>query len=60
MIALGMKMTLVCFQDEYYSYKGVVEEGSEMDNKDKNGLEIGAFESAFCADVAATYIYKMS
>eukprot|EP00957_Ditylum_brightwellii_P004353 330371-Ditylum_brightwellii.AAC.1 len=59
MIASGMKTTLVRFQNEYCSYKGIVEEGSKMDNKDNNGLAIGAFESAFCADVGAIYIYEM-
>eukprot|EP00957_Ditylum_brightwellii_P143074 10901119-Ditylum_brightwellii.AAC.1 len=55
MIAFGMKTMLVCFQNRYYNYKGVVEEGSKMVNEDNNGLAIGAFESAFCADVALTY-----
>eukprot|EP00957_Ditylum_brightwellii_P174428 13280725-Ditylum_brightwellii.AAC.1 len=30
-----------------------------MDNKDTNGLAIGVFKSAFCADVGATYIYEI-
>eukprot|EP00957_Ditylum_brightwellii_P003825 290534-Ditylum_brightwellii.AAC.1 len=59
MIAFGMKTILVRFQDKYYNYKGVVEEGSKTDNKNNNGLAIAAFESAFCADVGATCVYEM-
>eukprot|EP00957_Ditylum_brightwellii_P139447 10627750-Ditylum_brightwellii.AAC.1 len=55
----GMQTTLVCFQDQYYNYKGVVG-GDEMEaNEDDNGLAIGTYESAFCADISATYTYKM-
>eukprot|EP00957_Ditylum_brightwellii_P194238 14793708-Ditylum_brightwellii.AAC.1 len=50
---------LVSFQDRYYNYKGVVEKGSKTDNKEDNGLAIRAFESAFCADVAAMYVHEM-
>ena len=32
MIAFGMKATLICYRDEYFNYKGVVEEnGSDGD-----------------------------
>eukprot|EP00957_Ditylum_brightwellii_P089655 6827645-Ditylum_brightwellii.AAC.1 len=59
MIAFGMKTTLVRFQDEYYNYKGVVGSEEEQGNEDNNGLAIGAFEAAFCADTSATYVYEM-
>eukprot|EP00957_Ditylum_brightwellii_P206375 15348099-Ditylum_brightwellii.AAC.1 len=36
-IAFGMKTMLIFFQDRYYNYKGVVEEGSKTDNEDNNG-----------------------
>eukprot|EP00957_Ditylum_brightwellii_P150272 11444191-Ditylum_brightwellii.AAC.1 len=44
MIAFGMKTTL-----------GVVGSGEEQENEDNNGLAIGAFGAAFCADTNATY-----
>eukprot|EP00957_Ditylum_brightwellii_P139738 10648905-Ditylum_brightwellii.AAC.2 len=59
MIAFGMKTTLVQFQEEYYNYKGVVEDDMEGTSKDDNGLAIGAFEAVFCADTDVTYVYKM-
>eukprot|EP00957_Ditylum_brightwellii_P149309 11371323-Ditylum_brightwellii.AAC.1 len=50
---------LICFQDQCCNYKGVVK-GDEMEtNEDNNGLAIGAFGSAFCADISATYTYEM-
>eukprot|EP00957_Ditylum_brightwellii_P108870 8304507-Ditylum_brightwellii.AAC.1 len=62
MIAFGMKTTLVRYKDEYYNYKGVVEVGSENEeqSEDENGLAIGAYEAAFCADVSTAYVYKKS
>eukprot|EP00957_Ditylum_brightwellii_P210578 15365129-Ditylum_brightwellii.AAC.1 len=60
MIAFGMKATLICYQDEYFNYKGIVEENGVDGNKDENGLAIGGYESAFCVDVGATYVYKMN
>eukprot|EP00957_Ditylum_brightwellii_P055442 4200966-Ditylum_brightwellii.AAC.1 len=59
MIAFGMKTTLVHFQDKYYNYNGVVKENGGIENKDNNGLAIGAFEVAFFIDIGATYIYEM-
>eukprot|EP00957_Ditylum_brightwellii_P100382 7651629-Ditylum_brightwellii.AAC.1 len=50
MIAFGMKTTLVRFQDQYYNYKGVVEDDMGRTSKDGNGLAIGAFEAVFCAN----------
>eukprot|EP00957_Ditylum_brightwellii_P019434 1466154-Ditylum_brightwellii.AAC.1 len=55
MIAFGMKATLIIYCDEYFNYKGVVGENVNDDDEDENGLAIGAYEAAFCADVGATY-----
>eukprot|EP00957_Ditylum_brightwellii_P107396 8195023-Ditylum_brightwellii.AAC.1 len=52
MIAFGMKTTLVRFQDQYFNYKGVVGNDEEQNDEDNNGLAIGAFEVAFCADTS--------
>eukprot|EP00957_Ditylum_brightwellii_P041008 3105033-Ditylum_brightwellii.AAC.1 len=59
MIAFGMKTTLVQFQDQYFNYKGVVGNEEEQNNEDNNGLAIGAFKAAVCADTSATYVYEM-
>eukprot|EP00957_Ditylum_brightwellii_P029158 2203807-Ditylum_brightwellii.AAC.1 len=45
-----MKSTLIHYQDGYFNYKGVVGEDRNDNNKDENGLAIGAYEAAFCAD----------
>eukprot|EP00957_Ditylum_brightwellii_P119584 9123999-Ditylum_brightwellii.AAC.1 len=60
MIAFGMKAPLIRYQDEYFNYKGVVEESGIDGDEDENGLAIGGYESAFCADIGATYVYKMN
>eukprot|EP00957_Ditylum_brightwellii_P061847 4693551-Ditylum_brightwellii.AAC.1 len=59
MIAFGMKTMLIRFQDQYCSYKGVLGEDKMETNEDNNRLAFGAYESAFCADISATYTYKM-
>eukprot|EP00957_Ditylum_brightwellii_P043527 3300165-Ditylum_brightwellii.AAC.1 len=59
MITFGMQTTIVQFQDQYYNYKGVVGEDETEANEDNNGLAIDAHESAFCADISATYTYEM-
>eukprot|EP00957_Ditylum_brightwellii_P074181 5636588-Ditylum_brightwellii.AAC.1 len=59
MIAFGMKMTLVRFQDKYYNYKGVVGNNTENRSKDNNGLAIGAFKDVFYADIGATFVDEM-
>eukprot|EP00957_Ditylum_brightwellii_P209922 15364353-Ditylum_brightwellii.AAC.1 len=43
-------------------YLGMIEEGRENEekSKDENGLAIGAYKAAFCADVGATYVYERS
>eukprot|EP00957_Ditylum_brightwellii_P209950 15364412-Ditylum_brightwellii.AAC.1 len=59
MIAVGMQTTLTRFKDRYFNYKGAAGgDGNEI-NKDNNGLAIGSFKTAFCADLCATYIFKM-
>eukprot|EP00957_Ditylum_brightwellii_P035672 2704652-Ditylum_brightwellii.AAC.1 len=58
MIAFGMKATLIRYQDEYFNYKGVTEEGVNDGDEDENRLVIGAYEAAFCADMGATYVYE--
>eukprot|EP00957_Ditylum_brightwellii_P110412 8420671-Ditylum_brightwellii.AAC.1 len=59
MIVLGMKTILVCFQDQYYNYKGVVGGDKTEIYEDDNGLAIGAYESVFWTDISATYTCKM-
>ena len=53
MIQFGMKSTFVAFQDKYYEYDG------DKLPKDR-GLTIGAYESAWLADLVGTYIFKKS
>eukprot|EP00957_Ditylum_brightwellii_P068926 5231917-Ditylum_brightwellii.AAC.1 len=60
MITFGMKSTLIRYKDEYFNYKGVVGEKESDNNEVENGLAIGAYEVVFCADVGATYVYKMN
>eukprot|EP00957_Ditylum_brightwellii_P146967 11189109-Ditylum_brightwellii.AAC.1 len=60
MIAFGMKSTLICYTNKYFNYKGVIDDEANDDNKDKNGLAIGLYKAAFCADVGATYVYEMN
>eukprot|EP00957_Ditylum_brightwellii_P060008 4555829-Ditylum_brightwellii.AAC.1 len=38
----------------------MVEENGIDGNEDENGLAIRGYESAFCADVGATYVYKIN
>eukprot|EP00957_Ditylum_brightwellii_P116665 8899382-Ditylum_brightwellii.AAC.1 len=58
MISFGMKTTLVRFQDKYFNYVGTVK--GDDDNEDSNGLATRAFESAFCVDLCATYVFEMA
>eukprot|EP00957_Ditylum_brightwellii_P048558 3684797-Ditylum_brightwellii.AAC.1 len=48
-----------CFLNIYYNYKGVVGNDTETTNDDDNGLAIGAYKAAFCADAGATFVYEM-
>eukprot|EP00957_Ditylum_brightwellii_P003468 262534-Ditylum_brightwellii.AAC.1 len=59
MIAFGMQTTLTPFKDRYFNYKGAAGRDRNEINKDNNGLAIGSFKAALCADLCATYIFKM-
>eukprot|EP00957_Ditylum_brightwellii_P049744 3772470-Ditylum_brightwellii.AAC.1 len=50
---------LMKFKDQYFNYKGAAGEDNSEANADDNGLAIGLFESAFCADMCATYIFEI-
>ena len=39
---------------------GVIDDKANDDNEDENGLAIGSYKAAFCADVGATYVYEMN
>mmetsp|Transcript_31988 Transcript_31988/g.46617 ORF Transcript_31988/g.46617 Transcript_31988/m.46617 type:complete len:134 (+) Transcript_31988:384-785(+) len=60
MIAFGMKLTLIRYKEEYFNNKGVIDDNANDDDEDENGLAIGSYKAAFCADVGATYVYKMN
>eukprot|EP00957_Ditylum_brightwellii_P059550 4521804-Ditylum_brightwellii.AAC.1 len=55
-VQFGMKSTLVQFRGCYYVYQGAAK-GKELSDKDI-ALAIGAYESAFLADIVASYIFK--
>eukprot|EP00957_Ditylum_brightwellii_P051945 3940216-Ditylum_brightwellii.AAC.1 len=59
MIVFGMQTTLTRFRDRYFNYRGVAGEKENEIDEDNNGLTIGSFKSAFCADLCATYIFEM-
>ena len=50
LIQFGMSSTLISFDGEYYKYHRV--EGEEQ------GLAIGGYESAFLADLVASYLFE--
>ena len=50
LIAFGMSSTLLTFEDKYYEY---CEKGIET-----KGLAIGGYESAFLADLVASYLFE--
>eukprot|EP00957_Ditylum_brightwellii_P094185 7170697-Ditylum_brightwellii.AAC.1 len=52
-----MKSTLIRFQDKYYKYKGAA--GASAD-KEGIGLAVGGFESAWLADLVASYLLEMT
>eukprot|EP00957_Ditylum_brightwellii_P047893 3637461-Ditylum_brightwellii.AAC.1 len=58
MIKLGMCSTLIQYHGKYYVYKGVVK-GKTMEDEGIV-LAIGAYESAFCADIIASYVFEMT
>eukprot|EP00957_Ditylum_brightwellii_P037389 2829725-Ditylum_brightwellii.AAC.1 len=55
-VQFGMKSTLIQFRGHYYVYKGAVK-GKELSDEDV-ALAIGAYESAFLADIVASYIFE--
>eukprot|EP00957_Ditylum_brightwellii_P196643 14982635-Ditylum_brightwellii.AAC.1 len=55
MIAFSMKSILIRYKNEYFNYKGVINDEANDDDEDENGLAIGLYKAAFCADVGATY-----
>ena len=50
LIRFGMSSTLICFDGEYYGYHG--------GKKEEQGLAIGGYESAFLADLVASYLFE--
>eukprot|EP00957_Ditylum_brightwellii_P072184 5487158-Ditylum_brightwellii.AAC.1 len=50
MIAFGMKSTLIHHKNKHFNYKGVINDNTNNDDKDENGLTIGSYKAAFCAD----------
>ena len=50
LIHLGMSSTLICFDGEYYEYHG--------GKKEEQGLAIGGYESAFLANLVASYLFE--
>ena len=52
LIQFGMSLTLISFDAEYYKYHGR--------ERDKQGLAIGGYESAFLADLVASYLFEKS
>eukprot|EP00957_Ditylum_brightwellii_P160488 12217594-Ditylum_brightwellii.AAC.1 len=60
MIAFGMKSTLIHYKNKYFNYKGVIDDEANDDDEDENGLAIGSYKAAFCADAGATYVYEIN
>ena len=50
LIQFGMSSTLISFDGEYYKYHGR--------ERDKQGLAIGGYKSAFLADLVASYFFE--
>eukprot|EP00957_Ditylum_brightwellii_P195404 14888176-Ditylum_brightwellii.AAC.1 len=55
-VQFEMKSTLIQFRGRYYVYKGVAK-GKELSNEDV-ALAIGAYESAFLANIVASYVFE--
>eukprot|EP00957_Ditylum_brightwellii_P211448 15366177-Ditylum_brightwellii.AAC.1 len=58
LIKFGMRNMLVQYYGKYYAYKGAAK-GQVMGDKDV-ALAIGAYEAAFCTNVVASYVFKMT
>eukprot|EP00957_Ditylum_brightwellii_P102283 7797420-Ditylum_brightwellii.AAC.1 len=52
----GMKSTLIQFKGCYFIYQGAAK-GKEISEEDV-ALAIGAYESAFLADIVASYVFE--
>ena len=52
LIQFGMSSTLISFDGEYYEYHGV--------EREEKGLVIGGYESAFLAELVASYLFEKS
>eukprot|EP00957_Ditylum_brightwellii_P067473 5121492-Ditylum_brightwellii.AAC.1 len=55
-VQFGMKSTLIQFRGRYYVYKGAAK-GKELSDEDV-ALAIGAYESAFLANIVASYVFE--
>eukprot|EP00957_Ditylum_brightwellii_P068497 5199897-Ditylum_brightwellii.AAC.1 len=55
-VQFGMKSTLIQFKGRYYVYKGATK-GREI-LEEVVALAIGAYESAFLADIVASYVFE--
>eukprot|EP00957_Ditylum_brightwellii_P020890 1575505-Ditylum_brightwellii.AAC.1 len=58
MIQFGMKNTLVSYHNKYFNYKGA-SKGDDLTVKDV-ALAISGYESAFLADLVASYLLEMT
>eukprot|EP00957_Ditylum_brightwellii_P170478 12976535-Ditylum_brightwellii.AAC.1 len=57
MIKFGIQCMIIQYHDQYYAYKRAAK-GKTMAMEDI-ALAIGAYESAFCTDNVAFYVFKM-
>eukprot|EP00957_Ditylum_brightwellii_P084787 6447175-Ditylum_brightwellii.AAC.1 len=57
LIKFRMRNMLVQYHSKYYAYKGTAK-GQIMGDEDV-ALAISAYEAAFCANVVASYVFKM-
>eukprot|EP00957_Ditylum_brightwellii_P026782 2025778-Ditylum_brightwellii.AAC.1 len=55
-VQFGMKSTLIQFKGRYFIYQGATK-GKEISEEDV-ALAIGAYESAFLADIVASYVFE--
>eukprot|EP00957_Ditylum_brightwellii_P129621 9888012-Ditylum_brightwellii.AAC.1 len=55
-VQFRMKSTLIQFRGRYYVYKEAAK-GKELSDKDV-ALAIGAYESAFLANIVASYVFE--
>eukprot|EP00957_Ditylum_brightwellii_P032800 2486690-Ditylum_brightwellii.AAC.1 len=58
MVQFGMKNTLVSYRDKYFVYKGTVK-GADL-TVDNVALAKGGYNSAFLADLVASYLFEMT